>query len=139
MTDVYATQTAGGARAGRERLVAALLAVAMLFCHGALGALHQASSSPVGHTGGHYAPASAPASAGHAEHHDNPVAHPLAHADYAAVLFVVLLGAALALLPGRFSARGLPVAPRAPGLVPPRLALLPTRGPTLPLLQVFRL
>ena len=119
---------------GRARLVAALLAVALLLCHGALGALHQASSWPVEHATGHHAPPTAPMDH-HAEHHGVPVAH----ADYAAALFVVLLGAALALLARRFLAWGLAAAPRLFGRVSLSFFLRPPRGPTLPLLQVFRL
>ena len=123
--------------AGRDRLVAALLAVALLFCHGALGALHQASTWPAEHAGvQHHAPAAAPSTAEHhAGHHGGPVVH----ADYAAVLVVVLLGAALALLLGGFSARGTVVSPRVFGRVFLPLFLRAPRGPTLSLLQVFRL
>ena len=126
-----------GATVGRGRLVAALLIFALLLCHGALGALHQASSRAVDHAGGHHAHAAMqPASADHGlGHHGGPVAH----ADYAAVLFVVLLVAALLLLSGRSAKRSLAVSFRASGRIPWTLALVPPRGPTLPLLQVFRL
>ena len=132
LTGVFRIE-AGGPIGGRGRLVAALLAVALLFCHGALGALHQVSSWPAEHAGGQpHAPATAPATA---EHHGGPVAH----ADYAAVFFVVLLGAALALLLGGLSLRGTVVSPRIFGRVFLPLFLRPPRGPTPPLLQVFRL
>ena len=127
-----------GATVGRGRLVAALLIFALLLCHGALGALHQASSKAVEHdAGGHHAHTAAqPVSADHGVgHHDGPIAH----TDYAAVLFVVLLGAAFLLLSDRFVARSLAVSSRTSGRVPSTLALLLPRGPTLPLLQVFRL
>ena len=140
-----------GLTARRGRLVATLLAVALLFCHGAFGALHQFSLQSSEHSGGHHAPAAAPAAMDHQTEHqalapptstDHQTGHqggPLAHADYAAVLFVVLLGAALALFSVRSPVRSLTVAAHSPGrgLVPfsPRLP----RGPTLPLLQVFRL
>ena len=123
-----------GATGGRGRVVAALLVVALLLCHGALGALHQASSWTVEHdASGHHAPAAPPAST---DHH---AAGAVAHADYAAVLFVVLIGAALALLWGRLQARGAAASPHAPRRVFLRLALPPPRCPTPPLLQVFRL
>ncbi|QIN77381.1 hypothetical protein GBA65_01370 [Rubrobacter marinus] len=123
--------------AGRDRLVAALLTVALLLCHGALGALHQSPSQPAGQgAGGHHVSAAgSSAEDHHAKHHEAS----LAHADYAAALFVVLLGTALALFLGRFPARGLAVAPRLFWRVFLPLFLRPPRGPTPPLLQVFRL
>lgn len=128
--------TARNPTAGRGRLVAALLVVALILCHGVLGALHQVSSWSAEHAGGHHAAAAAPAAVDHhAEHHGGLVAH----TDYAAAIFVVLLGAVLVLLSGRFPARGLAIAHRLFGRVFLPLSLLPRRGPTLPLLQVFRL
>ena len=62
----------------------------------------------------------------------------MAHTDYAAALFVALLGATLVLLSGRFLARGLS-AHRVFKRVLVPLSPLPPRGPTLPLLQVLRL
>ena len=139
---VTGTQTirTGGVAAGRDRLVAALLVLTLLLCHGALGAMHQVSSQtvecPGEHAGGHHTTtAGSPAAAGHAGHHGAPVAH----ADYAAAVFVVLLGAALALFSGRFAARGLTASRRVFGRVHASSFLRPPRGPTLPLLQVFRL
>ena len=121
---------------GRGRLVAALLVVALLLCHGALGALHQASPRPDVHTGGHHDAASQAVSAqGHAAHHDAPVAH----ADYAAALFVVLLGAALALFANRFLVRSLAISSLAFGRAYLRLVLVPPPTPVPPILQVFRL
>lgn len=133
---VYAI-TAKGLAAGRGRLVAALLVVALILCHGALGALHQAPSWPAEHAGGHHAAAAATPGAvnHHAEHHVGLVSH----TDYAAVLFVVLFGAVLVLLSGRFYAGGLAIAHRLFGRIFLPLPLLLPRGPTLPLLQVFRL
>ena len=124
---------AKGSTTGVGRLVAALLIVALILCHGALGALHQVSSWPAEHAGGHHAAAPAPVNH-HAEHHGGP----MAHTDYAAALFVALLGATLVLLSGRFLARGLS-AHRVFKRVLVPLSPLPPRGPTLPLLQVLRL
>ena len=149
---VKGTQTMGDVAAGRDRLVAALLALALILCHGALGAMHQVSSwtvedegghhaattvssAGVGHTAHHGATAGPSVVVGHAGHHGGPVAH----ADYAAALFVVLLGAALALFPGRFATLNLAASRRVFGRVSPHSSLRPPRGPTLPLLQVFRL
>ena len=133
------TRGVAGATVGRGRLVAALLIVALLLCHGALGALHQASTPrAVEHAGGHDG-AHATVQHASADHGVGDNDGPVAHADYAAVLFVVLLGAAFLLLSGRFAARGLVVSSRASWRVPSTLALLPPRGPTLPFLQVFRL
>ena len=126
---------AKGPTTGRGRFVAALLVVALILCHGALGALHQASSWPAEHAGAYHAAAASPASVDHhAEQHGGPVAN----TDYAAALFVALLGAALVLLSGRFLARGF-AAHRVFGRVFVPLSTLPPRGPTPPLLQVFRL
>lgn len=125
------------ATVGRGRLVAALLIVALLLCHGALGALYQASLQAVEHGGGHHAHAmERPAPADHGMGHHAGL---VAHADYAAVLFGVLLGATLVLIPGRFPALSFAAAPCAPRPAYIQPVLIPPRGPILPLLQVFRL
>ncbi len=135
----------------RGRLVAALLAVALLFCHGAFGALHQVSLQSSEHPGGHHAPAAATAAMDHQMGHqasatststDHQTGHQgglLAHADYAAALFVVLLGAALALFSLRSPVRSPTAATRSPGRSLVAFSLRLPRGRTLPLLQVFRL
>ncbi len=136
MTDARTTKV-GGTAAWGDRLVAAIPTVALLLCHGALGALHQASSQVVEQgAGGHHVPVSGSSASGHhAKDHSDSVAH----ADYAAALFVVLLGTALALFVGRFRTRALVMPPRLFGRVSRPLFLRPPRGPTLQLLQVFRL
>ena len=114
-----------------------VVVIALLLCHGVYGAAHQAP----GATGHHHG-------AGHAPYGDGPGAvggSPGPYDEgcfgcvaYAASLLVVSIGAVLWLLRGGPSwdegnaAMLLPV--RGPGSV-----LHPARGPTLPVLQVFRL
>lgn len=141
-----------GSRARRDRLVAALLAVALLFCHGAFGALHQTATRLAEPSEGHHAPATPPAAVGHHPGHggaaaeqsfaEHQVAHyggAMAHADYAAALFVVLVGAVLSMFFAWSPARNLADAARPLGRLLAPFYLRPPRGPTLPLLQVFRL
>ncbi len=120
------------------RLLAALTVAVLLLCHGAFGALHLVSgpvapSLPAGgHAAGHHS-----ASAFDGEH----PASQHAGAEYFAVLLGIFLGgSALCLLlrygrrrSGPFLASG-----RSVGLLRAAVFKLP-RGPTPPLLQVFRL
>jgi hypothetical protein len=117
-----------------------VVVIALLLCHGVYGAAHRVHQAP-GATD-HYR------GAGHAAHGDGPgtVGGNTGPYDegcfgcvaYAASLLVVSIGAVLWLLRGGPSwyegnaAMLLPV--RGPGSV-----LHPARGPTLPVLQVFRL
>lgn len=117
-----------------------MVVVALLLCHGVYGVAHQVHQVP-GATDHHHG-------AGHAAHGDGPGivgGHPGQYDEgcfgcvaYAASLFVVSIGAVLWLLRGGPSwdegnaAMLSPV--RGPGS-----ALHPARGPTLPVLQVFRL
>lgn len=121
----------------RGRLVAASLTVLLLFCHGAFGALHQASMWPVGHSGGHHAPAAPPASI---DHQTGQHGGSVAHADYSAALFVFLFGAAvLALFFAWSPTRSRVVDARLLGRIFAPFYLRPPRAPTPALLQVFRL
>lgn len=128
----------------RGELLSAVLVVALLICHGALGALHQVSWPATPPGGMHHATAAQDAAAalqGHTSGHppDRRAGHPVGSSDYAAALFsVLLLGTILALLlrvtPWRESSSGA----GGVGLARPPAGLPPPRGPTAPLLQVFR-
>lgn len=137
---------------GRDRrtgLLAALLVVALIFCHGFFGGLHLVSGSSgvvetadVGFVGG--------AAGGHAQHAgssegngamQDPAAHP-GTSDYYATMLVVAVGAAFVLLLGA-SPRNRPflvaASPRG-GFAPVREVPVLARGPDRrTLLQVFRL
>jgi hypothetical protein len=113
--------------------MALLLLVALLFCHGFMGAFHQLPDPPE-HSrvmGEHSSHAPAGGSGGHSGLH-------LGHSDYAAVLISILFGAIIGLLSGVRMWRGL-TAPQFPERTFPPLILHPARGPTAPLIQVFRL
>jgi len=127
------------------RLPAALLVVTVLVCHGLFGAAHQTFTPATG-THGHHAPVHTQAT-DPGENHDghqtghHEAGHLAGSAEYAAVLVTVLLGAALVLLLStihlRDTAPMLQPAGRRFRVTP--AGLHPTRGPTLPALQVFRL
>ena len=143
MFGITGTRRVGTVSGGRSgNLVALVLAVALLLCHGALGAhhqLHQASPADAAPVIGHLA------HGGHADAHGVGQGSNGEHGGcsacvaYAAVLLVVSLGALL-----RRLGRGLLVWVR---MADPFLSSLgftapvlhPARGPTLPVLQVFRL
>ena len=114
-------------------LVALALAGALLMCHGLLGASHVlVHGGAVSHAGGHAAWETAPHGA------QSPLG-PAEGPDYFAVL-IALAGAALLLAASRRASR----APAGPGfpkvLRLRRFAFLPLpRGPSPPLVQVFRL
>lgn len=131
----------------RRGLVPALLVVALFLCHGVLGGLHQVCG-PAASEQTHQAAGTGGAAAfqGHSQEHsqehspDQRAAHPVVPSDYAAALLVFLVGGTIATL----LLRGVPLRGAMSGLVgmgripTPRL-LPPPRGPTAPLLQVFRL
>ena len=112
----------------------ALLLVALLFCHGFLGALHQVCGPSE-----HSHPAGEHPSHTQGDSSDHPAAH-LGCSEYAAVLISVLFGAIIALLLSGVRAwRKLHDSPRLlKRFLPPLILHLP-RGPTAPVLQVFRL
>ena len=150
---VSARRWAGG-KASRT-LLASLLVLALLLCHGAMGGFHQVSSqfaaSASGAAHGHADHASAlpealaeasPAAgpdgespAGHGEGHPAPFLPPPGF--YLAGLLVVLL--ALVLGPALRGAAPLPVSGPWAARRPPPVAFLPARTPTVSSLQVFRL
>jgi hypothetical protein len=138
------TKFAGMVFGGRFRgLVTVVLAVALLLCHGALGAHHQAHQSSSGDL---------EQASGHASHEHDRGAHGVGaggHSEgyergcsscvaYFAVLLVVSLGALLWLLSGVRSWTSIAATLLSPLRFVSPLPQLP-RGPVLPVLQVFRL
>jgi hypothetical protein len=126
---------------GRSAALALLLAVALLVCHGVLGSHHEAQQAPTGDLHQH--------ASGYASHESHGGDSGAGHEGRGggcsscvtsyAVLLVLSLGAMVgALLNGARPWTGI-AAPllSPPGSVPHMLRL--ARGPTLPLLQVFRL
>lgn len=118
------------------RVLAPLLLVALLACHGFLGAPHHAPGlSDHSHL-----------DEGHPSHalaeelsDDHPGLH-LGHSGYAVVLISLLIGATLGLLlSGARACRKPAAAPRLAERSLPPLVLHPSLGPTAPLVQVFRL
>ncbi len=116
-----------------------LFVVCLLLCHGAFGALHLFSvpstlTAPAGEHAAKHSPDEERGEAGPGEH---PLQHRAA-TEYFAVLFGLLVGAALLLL--RSAWRWCQVhAPRLFGNRLPVVVPNLPRGPTAPLLQVFRL
>ncbi len=139
MVGIRRVGTVPGGRSGG--LLAIVLAVALLLCHGALGAHHQLHQTSA---------ADGPPAVGHLAHGGHADAHGVAQGSngehggcsacvaYAAVLLVVSLGALL-----WRSGRGLAWArmadPSLSSLGFVARVLRQARGPTLPVLQVFRL
>jgi hypothetical protein len=122
------------------RNLAPLLLVALLSCHGFLGAPHHAPGPP-DHS--HHATYPAGEHPSHAPAEEPPNGHPglhLGHSGYAVVLISFLIGATLVLLLSGTRAWRKPAAVlRLTGWPLPSLVLHPPRGPTAPLVQVFRL
>jgi hypothetical protein len=118
-------------------LLPIVLVVALLSCHGALGALHDVSPVP---SAEHPSAAKQGAFSGqHLVHH--LVAHP-GCLDYAAALTAVFVGAALALLLNSARAWRSTCAPPLAAWGFPTIfvaSLPPARGAPSPFLQVFRL
>jgi hypothetical protein len=124
--------------------LALLLAAALLLCHGVYGAYHQVHQTSAGasqqHAPGHaphegHAAASGAHTAGHAEGQEDDCSGCVA---YSAVLLVLFLGALIALQRGARLRTS--TAAHTPFLLGPVPAVLhAARGPTLPVLQVFRL
>ncbi len=112
----------------------------LLACHGFLGAPHHLPGLP-DHS--HHATHPAGEHPSHAPAEGLPDGHPglhLGHSGYAVVLISVLLGAVLGLLLSGVRAWGKTAAASRPiGRYLPPLVLHPPRGPTAPLVQVFRL
>jgi hypothetical protein len=120
-----------------SRSLALLVAVALLLCHGFFGALHlfPADRGPTPEL----AVAQEATLAGAGSAHEDP-AVPSVGEEYFAVLVVLLLGLVLGLLPRRICPWCGRPAPRTYSGLRTRLRVAhPARGPTGPLLQVFRL
>jgi hypothetical protein len=116
----------------RERLLSLLLVGALLLCHGALGSLHQLECCVLfEHPLTEYT--------SHQEEHGAADDHTSGARDYAAALFVLLLGMIYALLRREARDRYALPAPRRSGLLPAIKTFHLPRGPDPPLLQVFRL
>ena len=119
------------ARRGSMPLLAPLLVVALLLCHGAAGGLHQSALEPAA---AHALPAG-----GHSPQH--PAEHSPSHAGYVAYLaafFAALLGAVIRPAVGKAGGR-LPAPPatlRVAFAAPPLCRGL---APTAASLQIFRL
>ena len=127
----------------RRGLVPAVLVVALFLCHGVLGGLHQACG-PAASEQAHQAAVTGGAAAlqGHSQEHspDHRAGHPISSSDYEVALLVFLvLGTVAALLLGGARLRGPTARSVTTGRIPPPPLLPPPRGPTAPLLQVFRL
>lgn len=117
----------------RGRLLALLLVGAILVCHGVFGALHLCSSPQTHLHQEHVHPA---VEEGMGAHDEDSSCHALG-ADYFAVLLTAFLVLGL-LLEGARSWISV-VAPSTVGRRFTPVVLHPPRGPTLPVLQVFRL
>ncbi len=120
-----------------KQLSVLLLASALLFCHGAFGALHLVCDSPecadgVGHAAEHHSAAGAVAGA-----HEHPAGHGM-DTEYFAVV-AGLIGLLLSLLPKGAPSRVRLGMRRPPTLHRASAAVRPPLAPTLPVLQVFRL
>ncbi len=120
-------------RGPKWRLLAPLLVLTLLACHGVFGALHQITptSAPVEEHPSH-AGAIAGLTGG------APDEPPLSDAGYAATLFFVVVAAFWLLFRGKLAHAGPRITRPALGCHRPPVARLP-RGPTLPLLQLLRL
>ena len=120
---------------GRQ-LLALLLVGTLLLCHGLFGALHLCSASHASASHGHEHHSPTETGAGDQEH---AVCHLMDVAHYFAVFLAALLGLMLWLLLKGARVWGRVVAPLVfdRRLRPP--VFHPPRGPTLPVLQVFRL
>jgi hypothetical protein len=117
-----------------NRLLALLLVGTFLLCHGVLGALHLCSSPQTHLHQEHGHPA---VEEGMGAHDEDSSCH-ASGADYFAVLLTAFLVLGL-LLEGVRSWIIRVVAPSTVGRCFTPVVLHPPRGPTLPVLQVFRL
>lgn len=116
------------------RSLTAFLVFALLMCHGAFGGLHQVSAVSAAPEQAHHVPAGEATSS-----QEHQGWHSLGSSGYAAALFVVLLGTVLVLALSGGPTRGQRSEFRILERVLPPVVLRPIRGPTVPLLQVFRL
>ncbi len=123
-------------RGSRGRLLALLLVGTLLLCHGVFGVMHLCSASHASTSHGHEHHSPTDAGAGVQEH---VACHLMDVAHYFAVFLAALLGLVLWLLLKGARLWGRVTAPLVfyRRLRPP--VFHPPRGPTLPVLQVFRL
>jgi hypothetical protein len=122
-------------RESRVRLLAFLLVGTLLLCHGVFGVSHLCSTftAPTHQT--HEHPTFADETVGG---HEHPSCH-LTGAEYFAVLLTAFLGLLLGLLLSSTRLWGRVTAPLCFVRLSYPLVLPPPRGPTAPLIQVFRL
>lgn len=123
--------------ASASRPLALLVAVALLLCHGFFGTLHLFPADRV--PAPELAAAQEATLAGAGSTHEEPAARSVGE-EYFAVLVVLLLGLFLGLLLRRIGPWCRRAAPLQYSGLRARLRVAyPARGPTGPLLQVFRL
>ncbi len=129
------SMTGTGLSRSKSTFLTLFLVGTLLLCHGVFGALHLCSTVPVPvHHDHHEHPSSVEEGMGA---HEHLVCH--AMTDYFAVLFTALLGLVLGLLLKGARSRATVAAPIISGRRYAPVVLHPPRGPTLPVLQVFRL
>jgi hypothetical protein len=126
----------GSGRLTRAKVLALLLVGALLLCHGIYGVVHLCSASSVFVSEGHEY--SSLAQMGMVDHEDHPSCHPEG-AEYFAVLFAAFLGLVLGLLLEGARPYGKVATSFALDLRLRPSVPYPPRGPTLTVLQVFRL
>lgn len=129
-----------GSATGRSaRYLTFLLMVVVLMCHGAFGSQHRDASWP-SVSGQAHGTVHDGAGASQGEPLDHRGGQPFSSWDYATALFAfLLLSAGLALLLGRGSRRSRMTISRIFDLIPAPPILPFVWGPTVPILQVFRL
>lgn len=121
------------------RLLSLLLVAALLACHGAFGVLHQFPGHGLQVEEHSSAMEQGAGLEEHPSHRGGGESLP-GGSNYAAVIFVVLLGAALVLRLSGFRLRVAHMVRRqAERNFPTAIAFHLPRGPTAPVLQVFRL
>ena len=140
MDNIYCTRS-NLLVSGKGRLAILCLVGALLLCHGLFGALHLCSTTEH--------PASADSHLTHDHHASseagaNTTEHPVCHLLHAAAYYAVFLAAFLWLVFGLLLLKGARLwststAPAASFRRFEPVVLHPPRGPTLPVLQVFRL
>ena len=137
MTGRIPSMTNTGLSRFRNVLLALLLAGTLLLCHGVFGAIHlcYSSQASASHAHEHHSPTDA--GAGVQEEH--AVCHLMDAAHYFAVFLAAILGLVLGLLLKGARLWGRVSAPFVFGLRLRPPVFHPPRGPTLLVLQVFRL
>jgi hypothetical protein len=137
MTGRILSMTNTGLSRSRNVLLALLLAGTLLLCHGVFGALHLCSASQA--SASHAHEHNSPMDAGAGVQEEHAVCHLMDVAHYFAVFLAAILGLVLWLLLKGARLWGRVSAPFVFGLRLRPPVFHPPRGPTLPVLQVFRL